>query len=74
MQRLRGKDSNLEFQGQNLASCRLLHPGRVALKDSGGRSSKLVDEETFEIRPGIGKLVAASGQILTALDQGARRD
>ena len=23
---LRGKDSNLEFQGQNLASCRLLHP------------------------------------------------
>src|ERR1700739_2759539 len=27
--RLRGKDSNLEFQGQNLASCRLLHPARV---------------------------------------------
>jgi hypothetical protein len=23
---LRDKDSNLEFQGQNLASCRLLHP------------------------------------------------
>ena len=26
--RLPGKDSNLEFQGQNLASCRLLHPAR----------------------------------------------
>ena len=26
---LRGKDSNLEFQGQNLASCRLLHPAVV---------------------------------------------
>jgi hypothetical protein len=26
---LRGKDSNLEFQGQNLASCRLLHPAET---------------------------------------------
>ena len=26
---LPGKDSNLEFQGQNLASCRLLHPARA---------------------------------------------
>jgi hypothetical protein len=25
-EKLRDKDSNLEFQGQNLASCRLLHP------------------------------------------------
>jgi hypothetical protein len=43
-------DSNHEFQGQNLASCQLLHPGPGSVKDSGERLQQRGSRRASRVR------------------------